>query len=221
MSLRGLPKEFIIEKCVDTQVSQNTLILEALPVGKEIGPNPVLVSVLSSEAKPGMWEWAFAKGGTEVLPSVLLACGKLTIVMDKSPGQPGPLSILPTPGCSVCWGALARNDPLWLPFGAPLPAPPGYTLCPSIRAFFLGLGFTFLYQVADQLVPVPNQVFWLLPETNQLQSRKSCPSPKSGKPQRKREMKQKGKQRRREREKRSKRKKEINKKKSNLVETSR
>lgn len=78
-----------------------------------------------------------------------------------------------------------------------------------------------MYQVADQLVPGPKQVFWLLPETNQLRSRKSCPSPKSGKLQGKREMKQKGRQRRRKREKRSKRKQEINKKKSNLVETSR
>lgn len=30
-----------------------------------------------------------AKGGTEVLPGVPLACLKLTIGMEKSPGQPG------------------------------------------------------------------------------------------------------------------------------------
>lgn len=193
--------------------------------------NPVLVSVSPPEAKPGIWAGAksFCWGWDRGSAFVPLACVELTTAMAKSPGQPGPLSILPT------WGALSLGEPwtpgpacqdwptgpLWLPFRAPLSAPPGRKLCPSRRPFFLGLGFTFLYQVADQLVPGPKQVFWLLPETNQLRSRKSCPSPKSGKPQGKREMKQKGRQRRREREKRSKRKQEINKKKSNLVETSR
>lgn len=143
--------------------------------------------------------------------------------MDKSPGQPGPLPSIPVLGClegsSVLWGVLIDA---WCPELAhsgfsmelSLQAPSGCQLGPSIRDFFLGLGFTFLYQVADQLVSVPNQVFWLLPETNQLLSRKSCPSPKSGKPQRKREMKQKEKQRRRERERREEKEKRTSIKRS-------
>lgn len=124
--------------------------------------------MLFFEAKPGIREQTPTKGGTGVLPGVPLACLKLTIVMDKSPGQPGPLPII---------HALGLPQEVFCPLGNPDACRPtlahsGFPLGLLSRAgvswlqprsqhkvFFLDLGFTFLYQVADQLVPVLNQIF--------------------------------------------------------------
>lgn len=51
----------------------------------------ILVSILFFETKPRIQEQTPTKDGTGVLPGVPLACLKPTIVMDKSPRQPGPL----------------------------------------------------------------------------------------------------------------------------------